>query len=57
MVDRSVSALSMVKISDPYHIPVKRYEVQKVARKVPIFIYLTIHKILTIGYFGTKMLW
>jgi hypothetical protein len=57
MVDRPVSALSTVKISEPYHVPISRYEVPKVAKKLPIFAYLTIHNFLTAGYFEAKILW
>jgi hypothetical protein len=56
MVDISVSALSMVKIPEPYHAPISSYEVSKLAKKVPIFIYWTIHKVLTARYFGAKIL-
>ncbi len=45
MVDRSVSGLSTIKILEPYHLPISRYEASKVAEKVPIFIYWTVHQV------------
>jgi hypothetical protein len=45
MVDRSVSSLSTVKILELYGVPISRYEVPKVAKELPIFIYLGIRKV------------
>jgi hypothetical protein len=45
MADRSVSGLSTVKILEPHHLLISRYEAPKVAEKVPIFIYWAVHKV------------
>ncbi len=56
MANKSVSALYTVKILDPYHVLISRYEVPKVTRKPPIFVYWTTDKVLTAGYFEAKIL-
>ncbi len=45
MVDRAVSGLSTIKILELYDVPISRYEVPKVAKKLPIFIYWGIRKV------------
>jgi hypothetical protein len=56
MVYRSISGLSTVEILESYHVLISSYEVSKVAKKLPIFIYWTIDKVLTAVYFETKIL-
>ncbi len=55
MVHRTVSALSTVKISAPYHVPISRYELPKVTKKLSIFTYSSIHNFLTAEYFEEKI--
>ncbi len=56
MIDRSVNGLSTIKSLEHYHVLISRYEVSKVVKKAPIFIYCTSRKVLTAEYFEAKIL-